>query len=51
MNAVATDTAGRLVAPEPLVRAAALSKAYGPITVLSDVTLDIRAGEVHAIIG
>ena len=31
--------------------AAALGKAYGPITVLSDVTLDIRAGEVHAIIG
>src|SRR5690606_35699624 len=28
-----------------------LTKAYGPVTVLSDVTLDIRSGEVHAIIG
>ncbi|MCC2597168.1 sugar ABC transporter ATP-binding protein [Pusillimonas sp. MFBS29] len=28
-----------------------LSKAYGPITVLSVVTLDIHAGEVHAVIG
>ncbi|CAM3974774.1 sugar ABC transporter ATP-binding protein [Bordetella muralis] len=28
-----------------------LTKAYGPVTVLSDVTLDIRAGEVHAVIG
>lgn len=31
--------------------AVGLTKAYGSITVLSDVTLDIRAGEVHAIIG
>lgn len=28
-----------------------LAKAYGPVTVLSGVSLDIRAGEVHAIIG
>ncbi|MFQ3787772.1 sugar ABC transporter ATP-binding protein [Halomonas sp. A29] len=28
-----------------------MAKAYGPITVLSDVTLDIHRGEVHAIIG
>jgi ribose transport system ATP-binding protein len=35
----------------PALAAAGLSKAYGAITVLSDVTLDIRAGEVHAIIG
>ncbi|WP_307959693.1 sugar ABC transporter ATP-binding protein [Sinorhizobium medicae] len=33
------------------LRADGLGKAYGSITVLSDVTLDIRAGEVHAIIG
>ena len=33
------------------LRAEGLGKAYGQITVLSDVTLDIRAGEVHAIIG
>ncbi|WP_427183657.1 sugar ABC transporter ATP-binding protein [Bordetella bronchialis] len=33
------------------LRAEGLCKAYGAITVLSDVTLDIQAGEVHAVIG
>jgi len=33
------------------LKAEGLAKAYGPITVLSDVTLDILSGEVHAIIG
>ncbi|MDX0477301.1 ATP-binding cassette domain-containing protein [Sinorhizobium medicae] len=33
------------------LRADGLVKTYGSITVLSDVTLNIRAGEVHAIIG
>nr|WP_235912049.1 sugar ABC transporter ATP-binding protein [Mesorhizobium xinjiangense] len=33
------------------LRADGLGKSYGQITVLSDVTLDIHAGEVHAIIG
>nr|BAT27564.1 ABC transporter [Aureimonas frigidaquae] len=33
------------------MHAEGLGKAYGPITVLSDITLDIRPGEVHAIIG
>ncbi|MBI1619595.1 sugar ABC transporter ATP-binding protein [Aquamicrobium zhengzhouense] len=33
------------------LRAEGLGKAYGPITVLSDVSIDIAAGEVHAIIG
>lgn len=35
----------------PLMQLSGLSKAYGPVTVLSDVDLDIRAGEIHAIIG
>lgn len=35
----------------PTLAAVGLAKAYGPITVLSDVSLDIRKGEVHAIIG
>src|SRR5690606_8666585 len=35
----------------PTLRAEGLTKAYGPITVLSEVTLDIHAGQVHAIIG
>ncbi|MFD1200069.1 sugar ABC transporter ATP-binding protein [Brucella gallinifaecis] len=34
-----------------VLQAEGLSKTYGQITVLSDVTLDVRAGEVHAIIG
>ncbi len=37
--------------PPAVLRAEGLRKAYGPITVLSDITLDIRPGEVHAIIG
>lgn len=44
---VAVDASSDL----PTLAAAGLAKAYGPVTVLSDVTLDIRAGEVHAIIG
>lgn len=48
----ATDIAGTGPGPErPVLLAEGLSKAYGPITVLNDVTLDIRTGEVHAIIG
>ena len=38
-------------AGEATLRAEGLGKAYGPVTVLSGVTLDIRAGEVHAVIG
>ncbi|WP_421591314.1 sugar ABC transporter ATP-binding protein [Shinella sp. M27] len=33
------------------LRTEKLGKAYGQITVLSDVTLDVRTAEVHAIIG
>lgn len=51
MTPAATDTTGLMAVPEPVLHAETLTKAYGPITVLSDVTLDIRAGEVHAIIG
>ncbi|RWN48494.1 MAG: sugar ABC transporter ATP-binding protein [Mesorhizobium sp.] len=36
---------------EPVLRAQQLSKQYGPVTVLSDVTLDVLPGEIHAIIG
>ncbi|MEQ8293858.1 MAG: sugar ABC transporter ATP-binding protein [Roseovarius sp.] len=51
MNRPATDRAGTLATQDAVLHAEGLSKAYGPITVLSDVTLDIRPGEVHAIIG
>src|SRR5690606_5681279 len=33
------------------LRAEGLSKAAGPITVRSAVTLDVRPGEIHAVIG
>ncbi|MDF1631134.1 sugar ABC transporter ATP-binding protein [Mycoplana sp. MJR14] len=33
------------------LRAENIGKSYGQITVLADVTLDVHAGEVHAIIG
>ena len=35
----------------PLMQLFGLGKAYGPVRVLSDVNLDIRPGEIHAIIG
>ena len=38
-------------AVEPVLRAEHLSKQYGPVTVLSDVILDVLSGEIHAIIG
>jgi ribose transport system ATP-binding protein len=47
----ATVSAAVDASGHPALAAAGLTKTYGAITVLSDVTLDIRAGEVHAIIG
>ena len=35
----------------PLLRAGRLGKSFGAITVLSDVSLSLAAGEVHAVIG
>ena len=36
---------------EPLLETSGLTKAFGPVEVLSDISLAFRAGEVHAIIG
>ena len=33
------------------LQAVSLSKSFGPVTVLHDLSLEVRAGEVHAIIG
>jgi ribose transport system ATP-binding protein len=41
----------RFVGAAPLLQAAGLSRSFGPIEVLSDVSIEARAGEVHAIIG
>jgi ribose transport system ATP-binding protein len=35
----------------PVLSANGLSKSFGPVEVLSNVSLDLKAGEVHAIIG
>ncbi|GLS20771.1 ABC transporter ATP-binding protein [Labrys miyagiensis] len=35
----------------PILSASALSKSFGSIEVLSNISLDLKAGEVHAIIG
>jgi ribose transport system ATP-binding protein len=35
----------------PLLEAVGISKSFGPVEVLSDIDLTLRAGEVHAIIG
>ena len=37
--------------PAPVLEAVGLSRSFGPIEVLSDVSVAIQAGEVHAIIG
>ncbi len=37
--------------PWPVLRAEEMSKDYGPVTVLSDVSLDVLSGEIHAVIG
>ncbi len=36
---------------EPLVETDCVSKSYGPVPVLSSVTMDVLPGEVHALIG
>ncbi len=36
---------------DPVLRAESISKSFGPIEVLSGVTLDLNPGEVHAVIG
>jgi len=47
----ALSRANAPIAAEPVLRAQNLTKQYGSVTVLSDVTLDIRAGQIHAVIG
>jgi ABC-type sugar transport system ATPase subunit len=38
-------------APEPLLRLRGISKAFGPVQALTTVDLDVRAGEVTALLG
>src|ERR1700761_9237915 len=39
------------VTAEPLLGLSQLTKRFGSFTALSDVSLDIRAGEIHCILG
>lgn len=38
-------------AAQPFLRVRGLSKAYGQVKALKDVSIDFRAGEIHAIVG
>ena len=47
-----SDRPSALAGPSPSVlEAVGLSRSFGPIEVLSDVSIDVRVGQVHAIIG
>src|SRR5215207_8152915 len=45
------DSESPPVEPLQLLRAEGLSKAYAGVQALNNVSLDVRAGEVHAIVG
>ncbi len=50
-GAFSDGPAGTIADAGPPLEAVALSKAFGPVTVLHELSLDARAGEVHAVIG
>lgn len=50
-NGGASATETHSVTRAPVLRAEGISKQYGPVTVLSDISLDIFPGEIHAVIG
>src|SRR5271166_2294245 len=50
-QAVAEELKNTSLSTQPVLEAVGLSRSFGPIEVLSDVSIDVRAGEVHAIIG
>ncbi|HWI73625.1 MAG TPA: ATP-binding cassette domain-containing protein [Baekduia sp.] len=46
-----TTTTTAAVAGEPVLRLAHVTKHFGPVKAITDVTLDVRPGEVHALLG
>ncbi|WP_315924859.1 sugar ABC transporter ATP-binding protein [Mesorhizobium sp. SP-1A] len=46
-----SDPASPSASGAPLLEAVGLSKSFGPVEVLKEINLDLRPGEVHAIIG
>ncbi len=51
MKVPAPRAGNPILTPPPLLEAVGISKAFGAVTVLHDLSLDVRAGEVHSIIG
>ena len=51
MTAVVTEPAGDEPGVVQLLEVSGLSKAFGPTEALTDVDFDLRAGEVHALVG
>lgn len=51
MQAALAPSSRQDASTAPVLRAERLSKQFGGVTVLSDVSLDILPGEIHAIIG
>jgi ribose transport system ATP-binding protein len=50
-QSVAEELRNSPLSSQPVLEAVGLSRSFGPIEVLSDVSIGVRAGEVHAIIG
>jgi ABC-type uncharacterized transport system ATPase subunit len=48
---MATASGAAEIAAEPLLSLQAITKRFGSFTALSEVSLDIRAGEIHCILG
>ncbi|MPT23445.1 MAG: ATP-binding cassette domain-containing protein, partial [Starkeya sp.] len=51
MTAAPLTLAPAGTAAAPVLRAEHLAKEFSGVRVLSDVSLDLRAGEIHAVIG
>jgi ribose transport system ATP-binding protein len=45
------DLHGSIASREPFLRIEGLSKHYGGIQALTDITLDVHAGQIHALVG
>ena len=50
-DVVAWCAGGPTVTAIPVLATRSLSKDYGPIRVVADVTLDFHAGSIHALLG
>lgn len=51
MQQISTDTATDVAGMQPILRLTGITKEFSGVTALSDVSVDIFPGEVHAILG